>query len=73
VLQIVRTFLIGIFYDGEQGVIGLGHEHIPGADENLPVIDLGSGLVEPISEVIPVEGHEIGDGSADNPDNLPLR
>jgi len=71
-LQIVGTFLIGIFYDGEQMAIGLGHEHIPGANENLPVVNLGSGLVEPVSEVIPVEGHKIGDGSADHSDHLPL-
>jgi hypothetical protein len=71
-LKIVMPFLKEVFGNGEHLVIGLRQEDMARGDEEGSVIDLGSGLVEPIRQVVTVEGDEIDDRRSEHPDHLAL-
>ena len=57
--------------DGQHGVVALGDQNVPGADEELGLIALRPGLVKPLGEVVEVENDEVRGAAADDSDELP--
>ena len=62
----------GVFYYGHHDVVVLGEEDVCLGDEDLHLGGLGAGLVEPLLEVVEVEGNEIHRCLAYDPDDLAL-
>src|SRR3981081_4780862 len=71
-LQIVMSFLEGVFNNGHQRVVEFRNQIVAGGQKNLSLIGLGSGLIKSLAQVLAIEADEIDDGLRCNTNGLAL-